>query len=224
MTFEETMQALEKMGTAQNRKVYARHGVAGPCFGVSYANLGKLKRRIKTDQELAEQLWESGNHDARILATMIADPAAIKASTLDRWVRDLGDHVITHAFSTLAAQHESAATRMNKWVDARSEWVASAAWGMLHGQMGGMDKAELRSWLERVERDIHDAPNRVRYNMNSALINIGAQPGMQREAIAAARRIGKVEVDHGATGCKTPDAEGYIKKMAERAKARADDS
>lgn len=220
MTFDETMKALEKMGTAQNRKVYARHGVVDACFGVSYANLGKLKRKIKTDQDLAEELWESGNHDARVLATMIADPEAIKASTLDAWAGDLGDHVLTHALSTLASQHASAATRMRKWIDSRSEWVAAAGWGMLHGQLGSMSKDELEALLERIEMEIHDAPNRVRYNMNSALINIGAQKGMQRAAIAAARRIGKVEVDHGETGCKTPDAEAYINKMAERASSK----
>ena len=220
MTFDEIMKALEKMGTAQNRKVYARHGVSDPCFGVSYANLGKLKRKIKTDQSLAEELWASGNHDARVLATMIADPEAIKAKTLDAWVKDLSDHVLTHAFSTLASQHETAAVRMEKWIGSKSEWVAAAGWGMLHGQLGSMDKDALRALLKNIEDGIHDAPNRVRYNMNSALINIGAQKGMQRDAIAAARRIGNVEVDHGETGCKTPDAEAYIKKMAERAKAK----
>ena len=53
MTYEETMQALEAAGTAQNRKVYVRHGVAPPAFGVSYGELGKLKKRIKTDAALA---------------------------------------------------------------------------------------------------------------------------------------------------------------------------
>ena len=113
---------------------------------------------------------------------------------------------------------------MEKWIDSKSEWVAAAGWGMLHGQLGSMGKDALRALLKRIEEGIHDAPNRVRYNMNSALINIGAQKGMQRDAIAAARRIGKVEVDHGQTGCKTPDAEAYIKKMAERANAKKAES
>ena len=50
--------------------------------------------------------------------------------------------------------------------------------------------------------------------MNSALIQIGARnAALKRQAIAAATRIGTVEVDHGETGCKTPEAVGYIEKM-----------
>ena len=78
MTLRETMKALEKAGTAQTRKIYGRHGVTGPMYGVSYATLGQLKKKIKTDHALAEQLWATGNHDARILATMVADPAQLK--------------------------------------------------------------------------------------------------------------------------------------------------
>ena len=79
MNLTETMRALEAAGTAQNRKIYARHGVGGEMFGVSYADLGKLERKIRVDQELAEELWATGNHDARVLATKIADPEGSEA-------------------------------------------------------------------------------------------------------------------------------------------------
>ena len=57
MNKTEVMKQLKAMGTAQNRKVYARHGFDGDVFGVSYANLGALKRKIKVDQKLADALW-----------------------------------------------------------------------------------------------------------------------------------------------------------------------
>lgn len=57
--------------------------------------------------------------------------------------------------------------------------------------------------------------------MNSALIAIGIRnEGLERQVIEIAREIGKVEVDHGATSCKTPDVESYIKKVRERAEKR----
>ena len=77
MLLDEVMSELESMGTAQNRKVYPRHGARFPMFGVSFANLGKLQKRIRRDHELAEQLWETGNHDAQMLACRIAAPASI---------------------------------------------------------------------------------------------------------------------------------------------------
>ncbi|MGH9842621.1 MAG: DNA alkylation repair protein [Blastocatellia bacterium] len=71
MEFKGLMKELEAAGTAQNRKVYARHGApADKMFGVSYANLYALRKRIKVDQALADRLWASGNHDARVLMTI----------------------------------------------------------------------------------------------------------------------------------------------------------
>ena len=57
--------------------------------------------------------------------------------------------------------------------------------------------------------------------MNMALVSIGiTRPALRNRAIAAARRIGQVEVDHGQTGCKTPDAEAYILKAAARTRKK----
>ena len=95
MTKTETLAKLKAFGTAQNRKVYRRHGVGEDLYGVSAADLKKLKKEIKTDHALAQQLWATGNHDARILATMIADPTAMKPSDLNTWARDLSNYIIT---------------------------------------------------------------------------------------------------------------------------------
>lgn len=65
--------------------------------------------------------------------------------------------------------------------------------------------------LAEIESDIHGSPNRVRHAMNQALICIGVRNNaLRKKALAVAKRIGKVEVDHGETGCKTPDAASYI--------------
>ena len=55
------LESLKAMGTAQNQKVYGRHGVTGKMYGVSYANLGKLKKEIKMNHGLAVSLWSTGN-------------------------------------------------------------------------------------------------------------------------------------------------------------------
>ena len=74
MTYLEVMKELKALGTAQNRKVYKRHGAGENLYGVSFADLDKLQKKIKIDHELAEKLWASGNTDAQSLATMIIDP------------------------------------------------------------------------------------------------------------------------------------------------------
>ena len=119
----EVLKSLKSMGTAQNRKVYGRHGVTGAMFGVSYANLGKLKRQIKVDQALALQLWSSGNHDARILATMVADPGAMTAKMLDGWVKDVDNHVTSAAVAgVVAACPPGSRSPRSGFVRAMSGW------------------------------------------------------------------------------------------------------
>ena len=225
MTIEQTLAELEAVGTAQNRKVYARHGVSGPMFGVSYANLGKLQKRINTDQALAEQLWATGNHDARVLATTVADPKRSDEALLDEWAQDLDSYVISDAFSKLAARSPGADALGERWRNSDREMVARTGWLLVASEAmrsGDVPDEHWAPYLETIEGGIHDAQNRVRDAMNSALIAIGMRnEQLADRAIAAARRIGTVEVDHGETGCKTPPAEPYIRKGLEHKRQKA---
>ena len=88
---------------------------------------------------------------------------------------------------------------------------------MLVGQLAQRDEVTADSFFEErlieIERTVHTAPNAEREGMNAALITIGCRsPALRVAAIAAANRIGKVDVDHGDTDCKTPDAALYIEK------------
>jgi len=225
MTQSEVMKELKAHGTAQNRKVGRQHGVKGAMFGVSYAVLGKLRKKIKADQKLAEGLWVTSNFDARVLATMIADPDAISARTLDAWVKDVDHRGIAAALSNIAAESKSAKTRMEKWTASRQEMTSCAGWHTLASlarQDNGLPDVYFAKYLATIEAEIQDSPNWAKYAMNNALISIGTRnPGLEKKAIAAAGRIGEVEVDHGKTGCKTPSAAAYIKKTAARRKKKA---
>lgn len=219
MKLSETLRALKGYGTQQNCKVYRRHGVDGDVYGVSYANLGKLQKAIGQDQDLALGLWDSGVHDARVLATMVADPLAMKSGDLDRWSKSLDNYVVTDAFAKLVSASRFARSKMEKWIRSRNEWIASAGWGVagsLALQDAGLNEDEMEGLLETIETGIHEQKNRVRHAMNMALISIGLHDeAFRRKAKAAAGRIGKVEVDHGETNCKTPDAAAYIDKSWE---------
>jgi 3-methyladenine DNA glycosylase AlkD len=214
------MRRLEAAGTAQNRTVYSRHGVKEPMFGVSYAELGKLRKEIRVDHELARALWSTGNHDARILATRIADPARITAKDADAWLRDVDNYVVMEALAGLVARSPVAAARATAWRDRTTEWPASAGWAVTGSLVlaGAVPAAEQRRLVAQIEREIGTRPNRVRHEMNAVLIAVGMQGGSSRDrAMKAAAKIGRVEVDHGATGCVTPDAAAYIRKVEARA-------
>ena len=226
MNLKECMTQLEAMGTAQNRKVYARHGVTGKQFGVSCGNYGKLKKLIKSDHELALKLWATANHDARIMATMIVEPKKLKSSEIDAWAKVIEGYPITDAFSGVVSKTPFVVKKMEQWTNRKGEWISSVGWNLvasLAQNSETLDDAFFEQQLERIEDGIHTAPNRTRHAMNLTLICIGCRnPKLEKKTLAVAKRIGKVEVDHGETGCKTPDAADYIKKtLAYRAKKKS---
>lgn len=222
LPFKKVMATLKRMGTAQNVKVYRRHGAGDNVYGVSWANLTKLKKQIRTDQALAERLWETGNADARILAVMVADPGAVSPKLLTSWLNDVRFYGLADLIAALAARTRFASELMARWRDSPREFVQQSGYSIVCGlfrEGAELSDPECGKILARVEKDIHQAPNRARHAMNMALIAVGIyKPDLRDQAIAAARRIGKVEVDHGETGCKTPEAEATIRRAAERKK------
>lgn len=225
MTAHDILTQLETLGTAQTRKIYKRHGVVGDQYGISYADQKKLKKQIKTDHEAAQQLWASGNHDARILATMIADPKQADNALIDAWADDLSNYVLTDAFTAFVGRTAFARQQIEAWHGSDNEWKGQAAWQLLAGlamKVNALPDAFFEPYLKIIARDIHARQNRVRYAMNSALIAIGARSDtLEKKAVALAEQIGTVDVDHGETGCKTPDAASYIRKTRARQKAKA---
>jgi 3-methyladenine DNA glycosylase AlkD len=216
LTEQDVLRELESLGTEQNRKIYRRHGVAGDLYGVSYAHLGTLKKRIKIDHGLARQLWASGNHDARILATMVADPALVDERLLEDWGGDLQYHVLADAFAELVSKSPLARSAMERWTSSPNESIGRAGWHLLARLAttnSSLADDDLAPYLAVIERDIHAQKDRLKEAMNSALIAIGSRSSaLEAQALAAAARIGKVTVDHGETDCKTPDATAYIRK------------
>ena len=92
-----------------------------------------------------------------------------------------------------------------------------------NGSRNKSEVARLKRNLSAIEKRIHQSKNRTKDAMNNALIPIGLRNSeLEKKALEVARRIGKVEVDHGETGCKTPDAVPYIMKARKRKNKRRD--
>jgi 3-methyladenine DNA glycosylase AlkD len=217
MNAAEAIKSLEANGSAQTRKTYLRHGITEPMFGVSYAHQYKLAKRIGRDQATAEVLWKSGNHDARVLATLVADPETIKKSTLTTWAGEMGNRCQSGELARLVAQTAYGWELASKWCASktiRRQWAGWALVAALAMEPSGDPDEVYEATLEAIEAGIETAENFTRYGMNMALIAIGGRNAKLRQlATATAKRIGKVAVDHGDTACKTPEAVPYIAKI-----------
>ncbi len=153
---------------------------------------------------------------------MIADPELMTASEADRWVNEIDYYLLGDLFSSLVAGSRLASTRTGKWMKSKQEYVRQCGYSVLASALqngNDISSGDCKKILAIIERAIHGSPNRARHAMNMALIAIGIyRRSLTDLAIAAAQRIGRVEVDHGDTSCQTPDAVTYIRKVLVRQK------
>ncbi len=228
MSLTEVMTALEKAGSAQTRKTWARHGATGPMFGVNFSDLKILMKRIKVDHELALALWNTRNIDARNLAVKIADPQVMTSADLDSWASEQTARGCHAYVAHLAVEGPHALSRADAWLKSRSEAQRSCGW-MLVGALAMRNEDLPREWflprLATIQKGIHQAPNNEREAMNGAVISIGCRDAaLRKAALAAAAQIGPVTIDHGDTDCKTFDATIYIEKAWANAVAKGFES
>ena len=219
MTFERLLSMLETMGLEENRALYVKHGIRGPAYGVAFGHLRDLAKRAGTSAALADTLWATGNHDARILATLVVGARGGTEARLRAWSATLDNPVIADLFASWAWRAPSAWALSEEWIASGSEWMARAGWtvrALVAVEAPDVPDAPFADDLERIERDIHGAKNRVRDAMNTALIAIGVgRPALRDAAIEIARRVDPVEVDFGESGGTLTAAEPAIRAGAE---------
>jgi 3-methyladenine DNA glycosylase AlkD len=169
--------------------VVKAHGISAPV-------LHKFAKQIGRSQDLAEQLWSSGVHEARILASLIGEPEKITGAQMDRWVRDFDSwDVVDSACCYLYAYAKPAWSKVQAWSRRRPEFEKRAAFSLLaylaYKDKGATDKRFVRCF-RLIERQARDERNFVRKAVNWALRNIGKRNAvLNAEAIAAAERIRK---------------------------------
>lgn len=220
-TIDQVMTALEKAGNPLRIQTFARHGAPPErMFGVSVADMKVLAKKIKGRQELAYELYETGNGDAQYLAGMVANGGLMSKGLLDKWARQaIWQMVSEYTVPWVATESEHAHSRALRWMKAKRESVATSGWNTYSGYVAvtpddELDLDEIEGILERIEGGIDSAMNRVRYTMNGFVIAVGSyvEP-LSKRARATARRLGEVHVEMGGTSCKVPLATEVIAKV-----------
>lgn len=226
LTYDEAMAALESAGSEQTRKTYLRHGAREPLFGVKFGDLRPLGRKIGTDHALAERLWASGNTDARLLACMVADPAAVTEAELDAWLEDIGTYFLVDTFvAELAAKAPGRLERAERWIASDRDRTAQAGWDLMnYVALSDEDVADdyFERQLARIAERIEGYGNWTRRSASNTITGIGL-PSDELESAArrTAAAIGEIEFDPGQTSCVMPDPIEYLEKTKAHRAAQA---
>jgi 3-methyladenine DNA glycosylase AlkD len=195
MTVDEILSHLRTLGSEKNRQGMARFGinVANAC-GVSMASLRPIAREHRRNRALARDLWETGVHEARILACLIEDPGRAGLKQLERWVQDLDSWDVTDQFcNKLVVKTSHAWSLASGWAVRPEEFVRRAGFSLM-AQLAVHDRAALdRTFLPLlvlIEATAHDERNFVKKAVNWALRQIGKRnQNLRREAVASAQRL-----------------------------------
>jgi 3-methyladenine DNA glycosylase AlkD len=163
--------------------------------GLNTPQLRTIARATGRNQALAEALWETGVHDARILAALVGEPGTITRTTMDKWACDFASWDVCDACCcNLFDRSPHVWSQIRKWAAKRDEFVRRAAFATI-AALAVHDKAAddqvFIDALPLIEKYAFDDRNFVKKAVNWALRNIGKRNGTLRpQAIACAERIG----------------------------------
>ena len=172
-----------------------RFGIRGSkMLGVSVPNLRRLAAKNGKDHETALELWTTGIHDARLLATMIDEPAKVTEEQLEAWVKDFDSwDIVDQACGNLINKTQFATTKALEWTRREGEYEKRSGFSLIamlavHDKKSG-DKTFL-GFLPSIIRESNDERNFVKKAVNWSLRQIGKRnQSLNKAAIQTAERI-----------------------------------
>ena len=223
MKLEDIYIELEKSGTEQNKNVYLRIGAKGDLFGVSIDNLTKIKNSINSnthEKTLPQELWNTRNLDARILACMLCNPNVLSRNEANRWVYMINFHVLADHFAELVAKTRYGMDIMYLWIQSPDEYIKRVGFSILsYFAKNDEDRSDLffNGFIQKIKNELQTSPNRAKEAMCNCLITIGSRTEVLKERVLeATQAIGNVEIDHGEPTPKTINIKDSVNNIWNR--------
>ena len=199
MKCEEVVKRLKSLANPKNVAGMARFGINSKgMLGISMYVLRKIAKELGRDHALALQLWDTGLHEARILASIVDDPALATEKQIESWVRDFDSWAVCdQVCDNLISRTRFAYAKAFEWSKREEEFVKRAGFTLMaclavHDKQAG--DATISEFFPVIERESTDARNYVKKAVNWALRNIGKRNlKLNKRAIATAKQIQKID-------------------------------
>ncbi|KPK18331.1 MAG: DNA alkylation repair protein [Nitrospira bacterium SG8_3] len=192
---EAILEKLRSHSSRKNLRGMARFGIkTDKALGVTIPNIRKIAKGIKKDHSLALELWETGIHEARILASLVDEPGKVTSRQMDRWASDFDSwDVCDLVCSNLFDQTPFAIEKALKWRSSKKEFVKRAGFVMMAAlsvHAKDLPDSVFLSFLFVIKLASDDNRNFVKKAVNWALRQIGKRNlALNKAAIAAAKDI-----------------------------------
>ncbi len=199
MQAQAILKQLQAQSNARNIAGMALFGInPHNTYGISIPTLRRIARQTGKDHRLAQELWRSGIHEARILAALVDIPEEVTAAQMERWVKDFDSwDVCDQVCSNLFDKTEFAYRKAMAWSRREEEFVRRAGFALMaalvwHDKTGS--DAAFRRFLPAIKRSATDERNYVKKAVNWALRQIGKRNrALNLAAQATAREIRQID-------------------------------
>jgi 3-methyladenine DNA glycosylase AlkD len=198
MKYEEIAKKLKSLSNKKNREGMARYGIKTEnAFGIPIPQLRNIAKDAGKNHDIALKLWESGIHEARILASMIDDPAMVAEKQIESWVKDFDSWDVCDQVVHLFEEAGFGYKKIIEWSSREEEFVKRAAFALMAALSVHDKKADdgtFVKFLTIIKRESGDNRNYVRKAVNWALRNIGKRnKNLNEMAVKTAQEIQKID-------------------------------
>ncbi|MGW2581218.1 DNA alkylation repair protein [Streptomyces virginiae] len=215
-TVEEVMAELAALEEPRMREVNERHG---DDHGVNLTKLRAVAKRLKTQQDLARDLWRTEDTAARLLALLICRPKAFERDELDTMLREARTPKVHDWLVNYVVKKSPHVEDLRRaWFADPDPVIASAGWALTTERVAKKpDGLDLPGLLDAVEADMKDAPERLQWAMNHCLAQIGIEhPEYRARAIDIGERLEVLKDYPTPPNCTSPFAPAWIAEMVRR--------
>lgn len=190
---------LKSLSNPVNVAGMARFGISShKTFGVSIPELRRIAKESGKNHKLAIDLWKSGYHEARIIASLTDEPEKVTSGQMDSWAGDFDSwDVCDQCCSNLFDKTPFAYDKIKKWSSSKKEFVKRAAFALLavmavHDKKAGDDV--FVKFFPIIKRESTDERNFVRKAVNWALRSIGKRNEiLRKKALKLSKDINKID-------------------------------
>ncbi|MGE4426517.1 MAG: DNA alkylation repair protein [Solirubrobacteraceae bacterium] len=215
-TVAEVMAELAALEEPKIRKINERHG---DDHGVNLTKLRAVAKRLKTQHELARELWRTGDGAARLVAILICRPKAFERDELDVMLRRAGTPKVHDWLVNYVVRKNPHAEALRlAWFADPDPAVAGAGWALTaHRVAKDPDGLDLDALLDTIEAEMREAPDRLQWAMNTCLAQIGIEHAEHRDrAVDIGERLEVLEDYPTPPNCTSPFAPIWIREIVRR--------
>jgi 3-methyladenine DNA glycosylase AlkD len=220
MNAKEVLKQLESLGDPARLAHNKKSGAPDNQFGVKLGDIRTVAKKLKTNHELALELWATGNLEAQLVATLIIKIKSLSADELDKLTRSTTcAQVADWLNSYVVAEHPDKEKLRVKWMTAKDRWAARAGWHFTASRINKGDDADLdvTALLDRIEKEMPKAKPEVQWTMNNTLGAIGIHhPELRKRAMAIGEKIGLYRDWPMSKGCIIPYVPVWVEAIVNR--------